>query len=93
MELEEKPAAWLVPHLLDFTGARAHFSRAEGCTLTDDDLKEQLAGTVVWNAEVCFLNDCDHFVVDRNGVKHRPVPLFRKASNAKVTGAGRRPVE
>ena len=85
MELEEKPAAWLVPHLLDFTGTQAHFSRAEGCAQTDDELKEQLTSTVVWGAEVCFLNDSDHEVTDRNAVTHRPEPLFRKASNAALT--------
>lgn len=72
---ETKPSAWLVPSLVDFTNAKkVHFSRTKDCTLTDEELKAQLTGTVQWHAEI--FSDGDG-VIDRDGVKHFPVPLYR----------------
>jgi len=72
---EDAPAAWLVPTLIDFSGAaKVHFSRAEGCTASDDALKEQLDGTVQWRAEI--FSDGDG-VTDKHGVRHYPVPMYR----------------
>jgi hypothetical protein len=73
-----EPTAWLIPVLLDFTGARkVHFSRTEqGKNLTDDELKQGLEGRVIWHAETVFLNDGDSTVIDKFGVKHSPKPLY-----------------
>jgi len=74
-----KPAAWLVPTLTDFTGARkVSFFRAEGNTSTDEELKNVLQGTVIWTAETVFLDDGDESVTDRYGIKHFPKPLFTR---------------
>ena len=73
--LEDKPEAYLVPTLLDFKGAlKVGFSRADGCTMTDDELKDMIGGTVVWHAEI--FSDGDG-VTDKHGVTHYPVPLYR----------------
>lgn len=70
-----QPAAWLVPHLTDFSGARkVSFSRGEGCTLTDEELKAELMGTIVWSAEI--FHDDDAPVVDKHGVRHFAIPLY-----------------
>ena len=82
MELETIPAAWLVPRLVNFANARkVYFTRQEGCTLTDEELKESLSGTVQWHAEVVYLNDGAGYVEDKHGVKHHAVPLYRAVPN------------
>lgn len=81
MELENEPSAWLVPRLVNFANARnVHFTRQEGCTMTDKELKDYLSGTVQWSAEVVFLNDGAGYVEDKYGVKHYATPLYKRVS-------------
>lgn len=79
-ELETKPSAWLVPKLLDFKGAtKVHFTRAEGNNSTDEELKDLIGGTVIFHAETVFLNDGGEYVEDKHGVRHYPIPLYKRA--------------
>lgn len=73
-----KPDAWLVPMILDFTGAKkVHFTRSEkGKNLTDDELKSELQGTVIWKAETVYINDSNEPITDKYGVRHYAKHLF-----------------
>lgn len=70
---EVKPSAWLAPKLVTFKGAfKVHFSRIEGCTLTDDQLMDSMEGMVQWMPMPFEMPP----VVDRNGFTHSSKPLF-----------------
>ena len=71
---EKKPEAWLIPHIQTFVGAeKVHFSRAEGCDKTDEELIDMLEGTVMWT--VSLWEDEGQEVTDKYGVVHKPRPL------------------
>lgn len=79
--LEDKPAAWLVKKLVDFTHAKkVHFTRTGECTLSDIELMDSITGTVINTAQVVYLKDSAGYVVDRHGVKHYDEPLYRAKS-------------
>lgn len=74
-----KPDAWLIPELQTFKNVtKVHFSRAPGCTLSDEELMESIEGTVAWRAST--FSDGGS-VVDKFGVRHHPKPLYTKDSN------------
>ena len=69
LKLDDTPAAYLVPELLDFRGKRHSLSDADA---------ETFQGTVVWRP-LLLVDGAGHGVTDKFGVTHYPEPLYRKA--------------
>ncbi len=66
-----KPLAYYTPHLVTFKGVTR--------TSCPEHLQPELEGTVAWGPTL--LGDGDT-VTDKNGVTHKPIPLF--PANAKA---------
>ena len=65
--LEERPTAYLVPTLIDLDGAQHSMPPA---------VAEMVHGTVCWRPLFLIDGRCTA-VIDKNGVHHYPVPLYR----------------
>lgn len=67
--LQDKPAAYLVPKLVDLKNAVRHNVPPHAVELID--------GTVMYTPEFLF-DGIRHPVEDKHGVKYYPIPLYEK---------------